>query len=121
MTDAQRRQLETYAYYILLALVGAFVATGLAAATMVNGSGDITARPLVGTFLTSFFGTLSTTIGATYLPRPGSEAIASQVDDLKRRGISKAEMVVLTQDEAALALGPQADLPPAVQRELEDR
>lgn len=38
-----------------------------------------------------------------FLPRPGSERLAAQVDDLKARGVPKSDMLVVTQEEAAAA------------------
>lgn len=38
-----------------------------------------------------------------FLPRPGSERLAAQVDHLKAQGVPKSDMMVVTQEEAAAA------------------
>lgn len=101
MTPAQ---LKSLGLYCLWALIGAIVATGLHLAQVLSGSDDVLIRPLAATFTTSFFGALATALGTSQLTRLGSEQIAAQVKALQDQGVSRAEMVVLTQDEAATAL-----------------
>lgn len=66
MTDLQAR---VYAQYALAALVGALLATGLLLGTTLSGTGAIEWRPLAAVFVSTFFGTLATTVGASFLPK----------------------------------------------------
>lgn len=102
MTPEQLRSLGLYA---LWAFIGATVATGLHLAQVLAGTDVIAIRPLAATFTASFFGALATALGTSQLTRFGSEQIAKQVDALKTQGVPKSEMVVLSQDDAASALG----------------
>lgn len=102
MTPAQLRSLGLYA---LWAFIGATVATGLQLAAMLSGTDVIQIRPLAAVFTSSFFGALATVLGTSQLTRFGSEGIASQVDALKSAGVPKSQMVVLSEDDAAGALG----------------
>lgn len=59
----------------------------------------------------------------TLLPRVGNEGIAAQSDALKARGIPKHEQVLVTKDEAAVALAvaPTPSLAAQIADELEAR
>lgn len=109
MTTAQARNLGLY---VLWAFIGAVVATGLQLAQQLSGTDVIAIRALAATFTTSFFGALATVVGTSQLTRFGSEAIADQVNALKTQGVPKAEMVVLSDEDAAHALAVPAALAP---------
>lgn len=99
-------QLRSLGLYCLWALIGATVATGLNLAQQLSGTDLISIRSLGATFTTSFFGALATVVGTSQLTRFGSEPIARQVDALKTQGVPKAEMVVVSQEDAARLDGP---------------
>lgn len=54
---------------------------------------------------TEIIRSLATAGGASQLTRLGSEGLAAQVDALKTAGVPKSEMVVLSEEDAAVALG----------------
>jgi hypothetical protein len=66
-----------------------------------NGSDPINWRPIVASGLSAL---VAAGLGSR-LPRPESAQIATQVNALKARGVPRHEMVVMSQDEAANALG----------------
>ncbi len=91
MTDEYRNS----AQYMLYAVVGAVIATGLQLSIALAGTGGIEWRPLAAVFAASLFGSLATAFGTSHLVRPGSTAIAAQVDALKDAGVPKREMIVV--------------------------
>lgn len=107
--------LKSLGLYIAWAFVGAVVATGLQLATLLAGTDDIAIRPLLATFMSSFFGAVATILGTSQLARFGSEGLAKQVDALKARGVPRSDMVVVTQGEAdrAFAAPPPPPAPTA--------
>jgi len=70
-----------------------------------NGADPINWRTIIAAGLSAI---VAAGIGSR-LPRPESAQIASQVNNLRARGVPRREMVVMSQDEAARALG--ADSP----------
>jgi hypothetical protein len=73
-------QAKVYAQYALAALVGALLATGLLLGNVLSGTGAIEWRPLAAVFVSTFFGTLATTVGASFLPKNGHAEIAALAD-----------------------------------------
>jgi len=98
-------QLRSLGLYALWAFIGATVTTGLHLAQVLAGTDVIEIRPLAATFTASFFGSLATALGTSQLTRFGSEQIAQQVDALKSTGVPKSQMVVMSEEDAAGALG----------------
>lgn len=104
-------QLRNLGLYVLWAFIGATVATGLQLAQQLSGTDFISGRALAATFTTAFFGALATVVGTSQLTRLGSEGLAAQVNALKTQGVQKSEMVVLSEEDAAVALAaPPASL-----------
>jgi hypothetical protein len=101
MTNAQ---LETLGRYAVMALLGAAIAAGLKLGAELPGSAPIEWREIASVFVLSFCGTLSTAVGASTLTRPGSEGIKAQVDALRADGVHRDDMVVLSRDDAAVAI-----------------
>jgi hypothetical protein len=88
-------ELKNIGMYVVWALIGATVTTGLQLAGVLSGTDEILVRPLLATFLSSFFGTIATVLGASRLTRVGSTGIAQQVDALREAGVPRREMVVV--------------------------
>ena len=94
-------ELANLARYVLMALIGAVVTTGMQLGVVLGGEGDIIWRPLAATFTTAFFGALATALGASQLTRFGSEGLSKQVDHLRDAGVSRQDMAVVTKHAVA--------------------
>lgn len=82
--------LRNIGLYVALALGGATLATGLQLGQDLAGTAPIEIRPLAATFVTTLFGTLSTVLGAMFLPRTGSEGLATLVNAVGRPAATAA-------------------------------
>lgn len=101
MTNAQ---LETLGRYALYALFGALVAAGLKLGQELAGTDPIEWREIASVLVLSFCGAIGTAVGTSTLTRPGSEGIRAQVDALRADGVHRDDMVVLSRDDAAVAI-----------------
>jgi hypothetical protein len=95
MLMMRNEQVKNILYYVLFALAGAVVTTGLQLAVVLAGTDPILIRPLAATFLSSFFGALSTAYASSYRPRLGSEHLSRQVNTLTSMGLEKKELKVV--------------------------
>ncbi len=97
----KREQLETIAWYALYAAIGAGITAGLQLAAAVSAPGDIDWRAILGVLLTAFFGSVATAWGSSRQTRPGSEPIRDQVDGLRDMRVSRQDMTVMSDSDAA--------------------
>lgn len=78
LTATQRNVLS----YILIAIGGAVLATGLQLGVALAGDAPILLRPLASTFVNTLFGALAATFGTMLRPSIGKEGIASLVSEV---------------------------------------
>lgn len=92
-------QLVNAGWYLVYAVVGALVATGVALGLALSGTDDIAWRPLAAIFVNTLFGTLATAVATSQLTRVGSEGLAQDVDVLRAAGYHRADMRVTVPNE----------------------
>lgn len=103
MTAEQRLILKYAALALAAFAVGC--ATALVPQLMDPSVPPLNWRIVIGTGITA----LVTAYGAALLPRKGSTDLARQVNDLRDQGVHRADMVVMSKDEAVTLA---AELPP---------
>lgn len=98
MTNRMQKNLLNYALYAALS-IGVGVLTALL--TQLNGDGPINWRPVVAAAVSATLAVLTMALSSMNLTRIGSERIAAQVNALREDGVSRQDMVVLSESEAA--------------------
>ena len=112
LTATQRNVLN----YILIAIGGAVLATGVQLGAVLAGDGDILVRPLASTFVNTMFGTLAAVFGAMRLPRAGSEALATLVNEVGKPAAKAALDVVAIKQKTGVGPSPPLDAEEIVTR-----
>lgn len=93
MTNAQ---LKNIGMYVLIALAGAVVATGVQFGAVLSGTDEIAWRPLAATFVSTLFAALVTAGGSAFRPRAGREDISGLVSEVgagQARAVLEVEAV----------------------------
>jgi hypothetical protein len=102
MSDPMAR---TILLYVLSIAAGAAAAGLGVLATQLAGADPINWRPIIAAAI----GPIVAGLAASRLPRPEGAALAAQIDSLKAQGVPRAEMVVVSQEEAIRGI---AEAPP---------
>lgn len=79
----------------LSVLLGLLIALG----TQLAGDDPINWRRVAEGTIQALITVVTAMVAASRLPRPGSEALSKQVDNLQDHGVPKSDMVVLSKEE----------------------